>query len=224
MASFSWGELKQAADDAGFSVIPAATYNVIVKKAEAKKTGTGKDKINVQFVVSDGPYAGKPVFNDFVLSPENGTALGFFFRHMKALGLGAEYFAANPPLPAVAAALVGRPCQVEVGVRVWNEEDRNEVNKILPPLGGAGIAAMAEATAAGMPQPQPMAQPVAQPRSQPVPAQPVAQPQPAAQPAQAVPTAAPVSEPETALEAALKPHVPDNAALNDALSPPELPF
>lgn len=169
MASFSWGDLQQAADDAGFGVIPAGEYEAVVKTAEKKTTGTGKDKIAVRFSVTSGPSEGKSVFNDFVISPDNGTALGFFFRHMKALGLGPDYFAANPDLVKVAADLVGRNCVVVVGIRQWNEEDRNEIKGIKP----SGSAASAAGPVAG---PQPAAQP--QPATRPQPA-PMAQPQPA---------------------------------------------
>jgi hypothetical protein len=171
IASFSWNDLQQAADDAGFGVIPAGEYEAVVKTAEHKKTGTGKDKIAVRFSVTGGPASGKSVFNDFVISPDNGTALGFFFRHMKALGLGPDYFATNPDLGKVAGDLVGRSCVVVVGIRQWNEEDRNEVKGIKPSTGAAAPLTAASAgpqpMAAQPAQPQPMAQPQPQPAAQP---------------------------------------------------------
>lgn len=178
MATFSWGDLRQAADEAGFTTVPAGPYAVSVKTAEAKKTGTGKDKISVRFTINTGPMSGKSLFNDFVISPENGTALGFFFRHMKAMGLGPDYFATNPALEKVAQDLVGRSCEADVGIRLWNEEERNEI-KGLKPLGTPSAAAPA---GGGVPQPQPTPQP--QPAPQPTP-QPAPTPQP--QPAPAVP-------------------------------------
>jgi len=180
MASFSWGDLQQAADDAGFGVIPAGEYEAVVKSAEHKKTGTGKDKIAVRFSITSGPSEGKSVFNDFVISPDNGTALGFFFRHMKALGLGPDYFATNPDLGKVAGDLTGRNCVVVVGIRQWNEEDRNEVKGIKP---SGGAAAPLTAASAG-PQPMAAPQPTAQPQPMPHPT-PAPQPQPAPAPAPA---------------------------------------
>ncbi len=215
MASFSWGDLQQAADDAGFGVIPAGEYEAVVKTAEHKKTGTGKDKIAVRFSVTGGPSAGKSVFNDFVISPDNGTALGFFFRHMKALGLGPDYFASNPDLGKVAGDLVGRNCVVVVGVRQWNEEDRNEIKGIKP---STGAAAPLTAASAG---PQPMA---AQPRPNPQPMpQPAAQPQPT--PAVSTKKADKPAEPtddveETKLDEAM----PAADEPTDAPPKPNLPF
>lgn len=138
MSSINWQDLQQAAADAGFSVLPNDEYDVSVATAEAKKTSTGKDMIAVRFKVESGPHEGQSVFNQFVLSPENGNALGFFFRHMGALGLDKEYFAAMPALTQVAAALVGRRCRVKVSTRVWNDQERNQVDGVMPPVGGPG--------------------------------------------------------------------------------------
>lgn len=217
MASFSWGDLQQAADDAGFGIIPAGEYEAVVKTAEHKKTGTGKDKIAVRFSVTGGPAAGKSVFNDFVISPDNGTALGFFFRHMKALGLGPDYFATNPDLGKVAGDLVGRNCVVVVGIRQWNEEDRNEIKGIKP---STGAAAPLTAGGAG---PQPMAAPQPQPAAQPMP-HPIAQPQPTVTTKKADPKPepepedeAPAAEPEDAQPEA-------EAPATDSPAKPKLPF
>jgi len=168
LSTVNWNDLAAAAADSGFSTLPNGTYSVSVAKAEAKKTGTQKDKISVRFVVEDGPNAKASVFNDFVISPDNGTALGFFFRHMKALGLGPEFFATNPTIHQVAAALVGKRCQVEVSTRIWQEQERNQVDKILPPLGGQPTAGPSVST--GLPQPGPVADSTPRPAPAPAPA------------------------------------------------------
>lgn len=222
MASFSWGDLQQAADDAGFGVIPAGEYEAVVKTAEHKKTGTGKDKIAVRFSVTGGPSEGKSVFNDFVISPDNGTALGFFFRHMKALGLGPDYFATNPDLGKVASDLVGRNCVVVVGIRQWNEEDRNEIKGIKP---SGGAAAPLTAASSG---PQPMtaprvAQPQPMPHPQPQPA-PMAQPQPAAVPVDTTTKKDKAEPADEAPAAAPTDNEPVDETTTDAPSKPKLPF
>ncbi len=79
----NFGDLLKAAGDAGFSVIPAGAYDVVVDSASHKQvSGGAKEAIAVQFKVESGPYAGQSVFNNFVLSPDNANALAFFFRHM----------------------------------------------------------------------------------------------------------------------------------------------
>jgi hypothetical protein len=99
--------------------------------------------IVVKFEIVGGPHGGRKVPNNFVISPENANALGFFFRHMRALGLDSAYFSQNPSPQQVAAALVGKNCQIEVGTRTWNGEEREDVKRILPPTVGATPAAPA---------------------------------------------------------------------------------
>lgn len=141
MTSVSWNDLQKAAGEAGFDPVPAGTYDVVVDTATAKKAGTGKDMISCQFKVKGGPYDGKTVFNQFVLSPENPNALAFFFRHMAAMGLGEAYFASNPQLERVAADLQGRECRITVSIREWNETMRNQVDAVAAPAGGPRAAA-----------------------------------------------------------------------------------
>jgi hypothetical protein len=126
----NFNDLLKAADDAGFSVVPANEYEAEVATAEAKTTSGGKNQIVVRFKIIAGPQAGKSVFNNFVISPDNANALGFFFRHMAAMGLEREYFAANPPLSQAAAQLIGRKVTITVSIEQWNGQDRNRVNAI----------------------------------------------------------------------------------------------
>jgi hypothetical protein len=148
VATFNWQDLTKVADDAGFSVVPANTYDAEVVTATADKTGGGKDKFKVRFKITTGPHANQSLFNDFVISPEVPNAMGFFFRHMAALGLSREYFNANPTLSTVAAALVGRQCRLKVIIDVWNEQERNKVVGVLPPEGGPVAAPMPSASGA----------------------------------------------------------------------------
>lgn len=200
MSTLNWADLKKAAEDAGFSVVPKGTYNAVVSKATGAKTSNGKDQIKVTFKVLDGPQAGKPVNNNFIISQDNPVALGFFFRHMNALGLGAEYFAANPSASTdqIANDILNCKCQIDVSVEKWNDEDRNRVNavKAMPNAVGAAVGISRSA----MPQPSMPSQP-----------QPVAQPK-----------AAPVAP-----KAAPQPVVTDTAASEpkaDVPAAPELPF
>lgn len=132
MAHASFSDLLKAAEDAGFSNCPPGTYDVRVVEGVAKTTSAGKDMLVVKFEIIGGPHGGRKVPNNFVISPENANALAFFFRHMRALGLDSAYFSQNPSPQKVAADLVGRTCRIEVGTRVWNGEEREDVKKIMP--------------------------------------------------------------------------------------------
>lgn len=134
MGSVNWQQLQEAAGEASFEALPPSVYDVVVDAAEATQSSSGKDMIKTTFRVEGGPYHGRKVFNQFVLSPENPNALNFFFRHMRAMGLGSEFFAANPRTEQVASALVGQPCRVRLSQREWPQgsgEFRNNVDAVM---------------------------------------------------------------------------------------------
>lgn len=163
MATANFADLLKAAEDAGFSNCPPGTYDVRVAEATAKTTGAGKDMIVVKYEIIGGPHGGRKVPNNFVISPENANALGFFFRHMQAMGLDAAYFSQNPSPQQVATDLVGKTCRIEVGTRVWNGEEREDVKKVLAPLSGAETPAAPApaAPAVDASKPAPVADPMA---------------------------------------------------------------
>jgi hypothetical protein len=156
MAAISFSDLLAAAGDAGFSLLPNGPYDVKVFAVEAKKSGKGKDMFAIQYEILTGPHMGRKIKNNMTISPESPMALGFFFREMKAMGLPAEFFQTNPTPQVVAATLVGKVCRIEVGKGSFNDEERDEVKKVMPPLGGAAAAPVMAAA------PQPKAQPKAQ--------------------------------------------------------------
>jgi hypothetical protein len=160
MAAISFTDLLAAAGDAGFSLLPNGPYDVKVFAVEAKKSGKGKDMFAIQYEILSGPHMGRKIKNNLTISPESPIALGFFFREMKAMGLAAEFFQTNPTPQVVAATLVGKVCRIEVGKGSFNNEERDEVKKVMPPLGGAAAAPVM--ASAPQPKAQPKAQPVAQ--------------------------------------------------------------
>lgn len=140
MSSIPWKDLKQAAGEAAFEPLPPSEYDVYVESAEPKKAQSGKDMITTKFKVESGPYTGRTLFNQFVISPENANALSFFFRHMRVLGLDDAFFATNPPIEKVASSLINKRCRARVSIRQYNGEDRNQVDSILPPADGRASA------------------------------------------------------------------------------------
>jgi len=187
VAEFNWADLAAAAAEAGFGgPIPNGTYRLRVAKAEVTKTKDNtKQKIATQFKVVEGPHANATLFNDFVLSPENPKALGYFFRDMKTLGFGDDYFASNPPLARLASEMLNREVMGVVGTRIWNEQEKNELTRIRPVSGAASAPQLPHLPQAPQtPLMAPPAPPVAPPidHAQPLvpPAVPVSTPAPAA--------------------------------------------
>lgn len=187
-----WNALRETAAS-GFDPVPIGQYECTVDKSEAVKTQNGKPMIKVQFKVQTGPHANRVIFNNFVVSPESPNAMGFFFRHMAALGLDANYFAQRPSMQNISDALLGRSVVVGVKIRQYQGADQNEVTSIKPWTGG-GVGAP------GVPQPMAPAPgvpagfspPPVAPQALATPQAPVAPPvAPVAPPVAPVPTPAP---------------------------------
>lgn len=115
-------------------------FNVVIVEATAQKTSNGdKDMIKWKAKVETGPYAGRPLWGNFTISPESPGAMRILFAHWAALGIDGAYFQANPnaPVAQIAQALIGRKAVATIGVRQWQGSDREEVQGWKPPtIGG----------------------------------------------------------------------------------------
>lgn len=123
-----WLALQKEADDV---LLPDGEYNVIVTDATAVTSSTGKPMIKVKFAVADGPKKDRPLWSQLTLSPENPIALRMWFTQLAAFGLGQDFFATNPSMEGVAAALKSRGVVVTVGRREFAGSDRNNIEKIV---------------------------------------------------------------------------------------------
>lgn len=143
--SVSWGALRKAAEDAT-RPLPPDFYDVTVVKAEYRVASTGSNMIAVTFEVDGGAYKTRRLFTNFVLSTDNGFALGMFFRNMNAFGLDDAFFTSIQQYPIeqgmelIAQALFGRSVRTKVGVRKWQGQDRNECVEFTPRAGGGPVA------------------------------------------------------------------------------------
>jgi hypothetical protein len=231
--SYGWGDLLKVADEAGFTPLPIGDYDVVVSDVKVQTTNSGKDSIVVHFQVITGPSQGRKIRNQFTISPDNPNAVGFFFRHMAALGLPREYFNQNPTLPQVAQTLLNRPCKIKVTHREWGGATRDNVESIMPAQLAAGVPQSPQPNGqAPAPVPPaaptapiaPVAPPVLAPTA-PVAATPTPSPAtysvpPVAIPAPVVP--APVA-PAAPVAPTAAPVVPPAVAAPGTV-PPELPF
>lgn len=189
----SWGQLLNDAGDTSFDVLPAADYDLKMVKVEAKQSKNGKLMFAYTADVTAGPYKGRKVFGNLVVSPDNPTALNIFFRQVQAIGISRDFFTNNPSDSQVAEALNGREFRGQVGVRSWQGQDRNEVKSYSP---------ITKTAAAGSPvPPAPMTAPAAPAGMPSATAAPTVAPAPQAAPpaaAAAAPQVAPTSAPAPA--------------------------
>jgi hypothetical protein len=168
MAEYDFNRLLQDAKAGG--AWPLGDYDFEVVDTVVKQSASSTNEmIVVKMRCLVGPYAGKHVTNNFVLTVDNPTALNIFFRHMTAFGLDDRFFAqiGSGNLAPVAAALKGRRARITIGHRTWNGAPQNDIKAINPltdgtmaqPAGQPPVGA--PATAAPPPPPPPQAQPAA---------------------------------------------------------------
>lgn len=130
--------MKEAeAAGVGFGeLVPIGEYEMFVYRAKAGKTSNGKLRLEVTGKIIGGPSDGKTVWNQFVFSPDNAQALGFFFRHMAVLGAGQDWFASRQAnegtFAELASYVLGARFRAVIGVAEVNKENRNQFEKVLP--------------------------------------------------------------------------------------------
>lgn len=208
MTTVNFTQVLKDAKSASFEALPVGDYDVEVEKADSVTSSNGRPMVKVTFKVIVGPHTNRKIINNYVLVVDNPTALAIFFRNMKVLGLGDEFFAAlgaSGTLDPVAQALVGRRARLKLKQREWNGEMRNEVDQTMPYTGApGGMGGPAAGPAAGpsamvgTPSPGPIAQIPAQVAQQYAPVAAAAAPAPAPAPVAATPAVNPVAVAEAA--------------------------
>jgi hypothetical protein len=208
---FRFSDLLKLADGTGSGTVPAGDYETMIENAEVRQTGTGKQKIAVRYKILNGPYAGRNVLDDMVLSPGNANAVAIFFRKMAQLGLDSGYFSRDPSLEKVAADLRDRRQKITVELRMWNGTERTSVSRITTASEGTVPGGFAMPGPSFSPPP---------PRVQ--------EPEPPLPPAPPVtnlpPPPLPAPEPPAAEEVIFEEEVTEDAAPPAPPAPPSLPF
>lgn len=126
----NFADIIEDIDYDAFAPVPVGVYPVEVIKAEAKQASTGREMINVQLRIIDGPSKGRMLFNNFVWVPENDKAVQMFFVNMREFGLGKEYFRANPTFEQLANEMLNRRVMVEIEHTEYNGNTREQVKRI----------------------------------------------------------------------------------------------
>lgn len=163
MSEIDWASLKKNADDAT-KPAPEGRYRLFCDKAEAKTASTGSPMIVAKFHIEGGPLHGKNIFHNFVLTVDNAFALSIFFRGLGAFGIDDNFFAqlSSSSLEPVAAAIVGRQADADLGIRPYQGQDRNEIKGFhavagmggaVPPVGGNPVPSMVPAGVPSSPAP-----------------------------------------------------------------------
>lgn len=121
MAQGSWKQLRE-----NTTTVLEGDFPVEITKSIAATSSNGNPMIKVTAKVTAGPFAGRTLFGNFVVS-DSQFGMKNFFRHMEALGADSKFFDTEPSMEAVAAQINGRQAIVTVTKREWNGEDRENI-------------------------------------------------------------------------------------------------
>lgn len=135
VANAFYRDLLAKRRDAGFELFPVGAYDVKVVDAEKFSKGMG---FIVQFEVTTGPLEGRKFKNWMTLSDavieQYPGLVAIWLKEMAALGLGDDFFEAEPSDETVMAALKGRTARAQIGRRKKkNSDEEVEDIRILPP-------------------------------------------------------------------------------------------
>ena len=154
MSTLNWGDLvKEAGDVGSYDPLPDGDYDLTVIEATAKVSQSGKTMFAIKAQVQTGAHAKRLVWDNLVVSTDNPTALGIFFRKMNALGLGREFFATSPSNAQIEQALNGRSFRAQVGSRTWQGQKKNEIKAYYSVTNAAAPAPVAAPAPAPAPAP-----------------------------------------------------------------------
>jgi hypothetical protein len=168
MTTVNFAELVQKAGDAAattnYEPLPEGDYELKVVEATATTTSTGKLMFKLTTEVQGGPHAKRRVWDQWVVSTDNETAMNIFFGKAASVGLSKEFWLANPSPAQVEQALQGRAFRGRVAIRTYQGKQGNEIQRYsASQLGAAATPFAAPVAAAAAPAPAPAPAPAAAP-------------------------------------------------------------
>jgi Protein of unknown function (DUF669) len=157
-----------AATSTNYEPLPDGDYELKVIESSATTTSTGKLMFKVTTEVQGGAFDRRRVWDQLVITPENPKAMNMFFMKANSiLGVGQDFWNANPSPAQIEQALLGRSFRATLGTRTYNGNKSNEIKRYYPAAAAASPVAAAPVAAAPAPSP------AAAPAPAPAPASPV---------------------------------------------------
>lgn len=143
--SFNLGNLLKQAGTGGADDCPTGECTIEVVSAEDVNSGNGKPMLKLKTRIVDGPYAGRTVFDNVVLTEDNPDAMVFFFAKLDALGLADPELLGQcaGTLKPLALAAPGRRARVNLVPREWPKSSgrfRPNVDSYLGRAEGGSVA------------------------------------------------------------------------------------
>lgn len=136
----------------GFETVPAGWYNVMVDQSEMKPTNDGAGtRLNVRYVILDGPLQGRKLFQGFNLQNANAQAVEIAYKQLSALAHAVGHLQVGD-----SSELHNRPLKIKVKVKPaeGKYDEQNDVTQwknINEQVGAAPAAAPSFAGAPAAP-------------------------------------------------------------------------
>lgn len=116
-------------------------FPVVVQKVTYKKTQKDAPMWVISLAITAGPYTGRTISLNLVLSTEHQFMVSRFFRFMEALGADEKFFATKPSTDAVCAQIQGRHAIATLKEgKEFRGEKREEVDNLVSAGVGAGVS------------------------------------------------------------------------------------
>ena len=222
MPEKTWGQMREEAEQQGFTPLPVGTWNAKVDKTEVV-SGKSSSQIKARFVVLDGVPAGKSTYTRLAPFKNDGDVNGMFYQQIGALGFPKEHqiwaqmeqMDFESGLQYLAQQILDKPCIIEVDHQPYMGEMRDNIKRIKP-YGQGGPVPGGPVTPGAVPQAAPPQPAAPQPQAP----SPVAAPAPAAPAPQApAPAAAPQPAPQQPQAAPQDPQQPGAAPQTPQAAP-----
>jgi len=113
----NFGEiLSDVPQSRDYSPLPEGDYDLTVLSCDVATTSTGKYMLKLKSQVAGGQYDRRLLWDNLVITPDNGKAMSIFQGKLNALGFSPEYLKQNnPDLETIANSLVNRNFRAKVG-------------------------------------------------------------------------------------------------------------
>lgn len=106
----------------------ASTFSEFKIVPEAKGSGQPYAALTFTINAEEGEYEGRKLWRNFSLQPQSLWALK---QALINLGCSSDSFNAGDDLEDLLGSMVGSECILDVGMKQFNGEDRNDVRKVL---------------------------------------------------------------------------------------------
>jgi len=138
--SVNWADVIEEAKSGGggsFELIPDGDYDLRATDVTASTTQNGKAMYTIEATIEGGPHNSRKVWDRLIVSPENGRAMGFFFRKMAALGAPVQFFQNSPTDDQIVNQIKGNAFRGKIGKgKEFNNKIPNEIKEYYPAATG----------------------------------------------------------------------------------------